>query len=94
MQCDSLIESSKSELSQMVFRNAYTPVKTFFKKKKNSKEGISMKLRKQWYNVLGINPPGLLGPGSALFLKLNAEYMDALFYYYSLTCISAFYVLL
>ena len=53
-----------------------------------------MKLRKQWYNVWGINPPGLLGPGSALFLKLNAEYMDALFYYYSLNCISAFYVLL
>lgn len=36
MQCDSLIESSKSELSQMVFRNAYTPVKTFFKKKKKT----------------------------------------------------------
>ena len=53
-----------------------------------------MKVRRWWCNVLGINPPGLLSPGSALFLKLNSEYMDALFYYYSLNCISAFYVVL
>ena len=79
-----------------MFRNAYTPVKTFFKKKKkNSKEIISMKVRKAVVEHVGDKSTwGFLCLGSALFLKLYSEDIDALFYYCSLNCISAFYVLL
>lgn len=36
---------------------------------------------------------GLPRPYSALFLKLNGEYMGVSLYYYSLNCLDTFYVL-